>query len=257
MNHAVAITTLLSVVLISGCATTPASEDPVLVKLTEIEDRLDRIERVTANDSLVQMASQVDEMQSELRQLRGEVETLRFEDQSAADRQRDQYLDLDRRLQGMEQGGGVSMATGATSGAAVAAGATTGAAAPAGSERSRYEAAFELLKEGRYQEARTAFQQYLVDYPNSDLAGHSQYWLGETYYVSQDYTAALPAFRKVVTNYGSSRKLPDALLKIGYCQVELGEIGAARKTLADVVRQYPETTAARLASQKLEQIGAG
>ncbi len=70
-------------------------------------------------------------------------------------------------------------------------------------------------------------------------------------------TAALPAFRKVVTNYGSSRKLPDALLKIGYCQVELGELGAARKTLADVVRQYPETTAARLASQKLEQIGAG
>ncbi len=197
MNHAVAITTLLSVVLISGCATTPASEDPVLVKLTEIEDRLDRIERVTANDSLVQMASQIDEMQSELRQLRGEVETLRFEDQSAADRQRDQYLDLDRRLQGLEQGGGVSMSTGATSGAAVAAGAgaTTGAAAPAGSERSRYEAAFELLKEGRYEEARTAFQQYLVDYPNSDLAGHSQYWLGETYYVSQDYNggaACLP-----------------------------------------------------------------
>ncbi len=261
MNHAVAITTLLSVVLINGCATTPASEDPVLVKLTEIEDRLDRIERVTANDSLVQMASQIDEMQSEMRELRGEVETLRFEDQSAADRQRDQYLDLDRRLQGLEQGGSVSTSTGATSGAAVAAGAaagaTTGAAAPAGSERSRYEAAFELLKEGRYEEARAAFQQYLVDYPNSDLAGHSQYWLGETYYVSQDYKAALPAFRKVVSNYGSSRKLPDALLKIGYCQVELGELGAARKTLADVVRQYPETTAARLASQKLEQIGAG
>ncbi|MGB5621563.1 MAG: YbgF trimerization domain-containing protein, partial [Gammaproteobacteria bacterium] len=129
MKHAVAITTLLSVVLISGCATTPASEDPVLVKLTEIEDRLDRIERVTANDSLVQMASQVDAMQSELRQLRGEVETLRFEDQSAADRQRDQYLDLDRRLQGLEQGGSVSTstATGATSVAGMTAGAAAGA----------------------------------------------------------------------------------------------------------------------------------
>ena len=257
MNHAAAKATLLAAVFIAGCATTPASEDPVLVKLTEIEDRLDRIERVTANESLVQMASQIDEMQGELRELRGEVETLRFEDQSAADRQRDQYLDLDRRLQGLEQGGGGSISAGSATGVAVAAGSAAGAAAPAGSERSRYEAAFELLKEGRYEEARTAFQQYLVDYPNSDLAGHSQYWLGETYYVSQDYKAALPAFRKVVSNYGSSRKLPDALLKIGYCQVELGELGAARKTLADVVRQYPETTAARLASQKLEQIGAG
>jgi len=257
MNHAAAKATLLAAVFIAGCATTPASEDPVLVKLTEIEDRLDRIERVTANESLVQMASQIDEMQGELRELRGEVETLRFEDQSAADRQRDQYLDLDRRLQGLEQGGGGSISAGSATGVAVAAGSAAGAAAPAGSERSRYEAAFELLKEGRYEEARTAFQQYLVDYPNSDLAGHSQYWLGETYYVSQDYKAALPAFRKVVTSYNTSRKLPDALLKIGYCQVELGQLAAARKTLADVVRQYPETTAARLASQKLEQIGAG
>ena len=257
MNHAAAKATLLAAVFIAGCATTPASEDPVLVKLTEIEDRLDRIERVTANDSLVQMASQIDEMQSELRELRGEVETLRFEDQSAADRQRDQYLDLDRRLQGLEQGGGVSMPAGGDRCGRRRWCRGAGARLPAGSERSRYEAAFELLKEGRYEEARTAFQQYLVDYPNSDLAGHSQYWLGETYYVSQDYNAALPAFRKVVTSYNTSRKLPDALLKIGYCQVELGQLAAARKTLADVVRQYPETTAARLASQKLEQIGAG
>ena len=262
MNHRFATTCLLAFML-AGCATTPPAEDPVLIKLTEIEDRLDRVERVTANDSLVQLASQMDEIQREMRELRGEVETLRFEDQAAADRQRDQYLDLDRRLQGME-GGGLSTSAASSGGAAVtgaAVGATAGAAAagagPAGSERARYEAAFELLKEGRYEEARGAFKQYLADYPDSDLAGHSQYWLAETFYVSQDYTAALPEFRKVVSDYGNSRKLPDALLKIGYCQVELGQMDAARKTLADVVSQYPETTAARLASQRLEQIGAG
>ncbi len=261
MNLRIATTFTLSACLLAGCATTPPSEDPVLIKLTEIEDRLDRVERVTANDSLVQMASQMDEMQRELRELRGEVETLRFEDQAAADRQRDQYLDLDRRLQGIE-GGGVSTSAASSAGAGAAVGATAGAAAagaagPAGSERARYEAAFELLKEGRYEEARGAFKRYLADYPDSDLAGHSQYWLAETFYVSQDYTAALPEFRKVVSGYGNSRKLPDALLKIGYCQVELGQMDAARRTLSDVVSKYPETTAARLASQRLEQIGAG
>jgi tol-pal system protein YbgF len=262
MKHRCATASLVSALLLAGCATTPPAEDPVLIKLTEIEDRLDRVERVTANDSLVQMASQVDEMQRELRELRGEVETLRFEDQAAADRQRDQYLDLDRRLQGVE-GGGARAPSPSVGGAAIAgstaAGAATSAAAggPAGSDRARYEAAFELLKEGRYEDARGAFERYLADYPDSDLAGHSQYWLAETYYVSQDYKAALPQFRKVVSDYGTSRKLPDALLKIGYCQVELGQLDSARRTLRDVVSKYPETTAARLASQRLEQLGAG
>jgi len=263
MKLLVATLTLISIFFASGCVTTPPSEDPVLVKLTEIEDRLNRLERLTANDSLVKMAGEMDEMQTQLRELRGQVETLNFEDQAAADRQRDQYLDLDRRLQSMEQGGAGTASTASTTSGAVAAGAAAGAAAatstggPAANERSSYEAAFELLKEGRYEEARKAFEQYLAEFPNSDLAGHSQYWLAETYYVTQDYKSALPAFRKVVSDYGSSRKLPDALLKIGYCQVELGQLGAARKTLADVVSRYPETTAARLASQRLEQIGAG
>jgi len=263
MKSLVATLILLSTCFAAGCVTTPPSEDPVLVKLTEIEDRLNRIERLTANDSLVKMASEMDEMQSQLRELRGQIETLNFEDQAAADRQRDQYLDLDRRLQSIEQGGAGTASPASSASGAVAAGAAAGAAvsaaaaSPAASERSRYEAAFELLKEGRYEEARKAFQQYLAEFPNSDLAGHSQYWLAETYYVSQDYKAALPAFRKVVSDYGNSRKLPDALLKIGYCQVELGQLGEARKTLASVVSRYPETTAARLASQRLEQIGAG
>ncbi|MGB5589375.1 MAG: YbgF trimerization domain-containing protein, partial [Gammaproteobacteria bacterium] len=154
---------LISMCLAAGCATTPSSEDPVLVKLTEIEDRLNRLERLTANDSLVQMANQMEEMQTQMRELRGQVETLRFEDQAAAERQRDQYLDLDRRLQSMEQGGtAAAPASAGGSAAAAAAGVAAGTAAsapaggPAANERARYEAAFELLKEGRYEEARKA-----------------------------------------------------------------------------------------------------
>ena len=96
----------LGALVLTGCATTPPSEDPVLLKLDELDGRLERVERVVNNDSLIQLAAQIEEMQLELRQIRGEVETLRFDTESAAARQRDQYLDIDRRLQNLASGAG-------------------------------------------------------------------------------------------------------------------------------------------------------
>lgn len=242
---------------LAACATTPPSEDPVLIKLTEIDDRLDKVERLTGNDSLVQMAAQVAEIQSELREIRGQVETLRYESESAATRQRDQYLDIDRRLQTLEGRGPV--VTGGTAAAAGGAAAAVAAKPPAtvgASDRAPYQEAFDLLKEGRYDEARAGFQSFLADYPDSDLAGHSQYWLGETYYVTQKYTEALAAFQEVLSGYPRSRKLPDAVLKVGYCYYELGQYPQARAALNRVVEQYPESTAARLAGQRLDRMSS-
>lgn len=237
-----------------GCVTTPPSEDPVLIKLTEIDERLQKVERLTNNESLMQLASQLEEVQREVREIRGEVETLRFESEGSATRQRDQYLDIDRRLQSIETGGRVAPSAAAGSAAGATAGAAARSSAPGGSDRESYEAAFDLLKDGRYDQARAGFRQFLADYPNSDLAGHSQYWMGETYYVTQQYPQALPEFQRVIDQYPQSRKLPDALLKVGYCQYELGQYPQARAALEDVVRAYPESTAARLSTQRLDRM---
>ncbi len=249
---------------VSACATQPPSEDPVLIKLTEIDDRLAKVERLVNNDSLVQLAGQVAEIQAELREIRGQVETLSYEAEGAATRQRDQYLDIDQRLQTLEGGAPPASRPSARTGGAAAGGAAVGAAAGAAaaaqasgggaSDRVRYQEAFDLLKDGRYDQARADFQRFLVDFPNSDLAGHSQYWLAETYYVTQQYKEALPAFQKVLNDYPQSRKLPDALLKVGYCQYELGQYDKARADLAGVVQKYPESTAARLAGQRLDRM---
>ena len=254
-----AATALLAALLLAGCATTPPSEDPVLLKLDELDTRLERVERVVSNDSLIKLAAQVADLQQELREIRGEVETLRFDTESAAARQRDQYLDIDRRLQTLASGSAPAYpAAGAGAGGAAAAGSAAGAAAATsgGGDRVLYEQAFDELKEGRYDEARRSFQRFLNEYPESSLAGHGQYWLAETWYVSQDFAKALPEFEKVVASYPQSRKVPDALLKIGYCQYELEQWPAARKALTDVTTRYPETTAARLARQRLAQLAA-
>ncbi len=68
----------------------------------------------------------------------------------------------------------------------------------------------------------------------------------------RQFKDALPEFMKVTTQYPQSAKMPDAMLKIGYCQGELGDKISARTSLQQVMKQFPDTTAARLASQRLE-----
>jgi len=121
-------------------------------------------------------------------------------------------------------------------------------------ERAAYESAFDSLKEGRYAEAARRFQSFLQQYPSGEYSPNAQYWLGESYYVTQNYQIALEAFQRLLTQFPSSNKAPDALLKVGYCHYELRQWDAAESTLQQVVQQYPDTTVARLAQGRLRAL---
>jgi tol-pal system protein YbgF len=121
-------------------------------------------------------------------------------------------------------------------------------------ERRMYESAFDSLKEGRYAEAARRFQSFLDQYPRGEYSPNAQYWLGESYYVTQNYQIALEAFQGLLTQFPSSNKAPDALLKVGYCHYELRQWEQAESTLNQVVQQYPDTTVARLAQGRLRAL---
>jgi len=123
-----------------------------------------------------------------------------------------------------------------------------------GSDRDYYQAAFELLKERRYEPAASAFEQFLARFPDSELANNAQYWLAESYYVTQQYDLALSEFETVIGSFPDSRKVPDALLKTGYCNYELERWDDARRSLTRVQTQYADSTAARLAGQRLQRM---
>jgi tol-pal system protein YbgF len=129
-----------------------------------------------------------------------------------------------------------------------------GGAAASGSDGELYDASFELLKDGRYDEAARGFRQLLETWPQSSYAGNSQYWIAETLYVQRDFAKALPEFTRVVDSYPRSSKVGDALLKVGFCQYELGRWQEARVALERVVERYPESSAARLASERLDRM---
>ena len=241
----------LSVAALAGCSSLTPTTDPVYLRLQDLEARLIRIERVVENESLIELATQVSQLQAETASLRGEIETLRYESENAAQRDRDLYIDVDNRLQSLERGPTRAPA------ASIAEPDAPGAApvAPAVGDQDAYNAAFELIQDRRYEQATRAFTDFLAAYPRSALRDNAQYWLAETYYVRRQFAAALPQFQRVLDEYPQSAKLPDALLKVGYCNHELGQVEAARAALREVQRLYPDTTAARLATQRLERIG--
>jgi len=117
-----------------------------------------------------------------------------------------------------------------------------------------YDDAFELLRKSRYQEAVVALGKVLQDYPASTVADDAQYWMAESYYVTRDFEQALLGFRSVIVHYSGSPKAPEALLKIGYIQYEMGAYNRARQSLQDVVVRFPESRVAIAAKARLEKM---
>ena len=120
-----------------------------------------------------------------------------------------------------------------------------------------YQRAFNLLKKSQYDQAKKAFKNFLKNYPESDYSDNAQYWLGETNYVMQKYDVAINEYQALLSMFPNSKKVSHALLKIGYSYSELGNFSDAEKILIEVVQEYPGTTAARLAEERLRKISVG
>ena len=245
--------TLILVLALGGCTLLqPApADDPVLIKLSELERRLQNIERVVQNQSLVNLTQQVSAVERRGDELQGRVEELEHSSETTGDRQRQLYADLDTRIQELESSIKANATVNVMDGGTLTPGQLP---VPSGSDRDNYQAALELLKAERYQPAAMAFEQFLVAFPDSVRADNAQYWLAETHYVTKQYDTALREFQLVISKYSDSRKVPDALLKMGYCNYELKRWDDARGSLTRVQTEYPETTAARLAGQRLQRM---
>lgn len=208
-------------------------------RLEMLESRMDGVERQLANQALLEMSRQLEVLSGELRGLRGQFDELQHELERSRAQQRDQYVDLDTRLR-----------------AAEAALTAAQAGLPAGGPEAEYQAAFDLLKDGKYDEAATALTAFVGRHPQHELAPNALYWLGEAHYVQRDYPAALAAFESLLREYPGARKAPDALLKAGYSQQEMKRLGAARALLTRVVEEYPDTQAAAEAQARLQRFPA-
>ena len=117
-----------------------------------------------------------------------------------------------------------------------------------------YQKAFNMLKEGRYDEAISEFKTFLSHYPNGQFSGNAQYWLGEANYVTRHFDTAVEEFNKVLVSYPDSNKVPDAMLKLGFSYYELSDWEHTNSVLNQLVQRFPDSTAAQLAQNRLHRM---
>jgi len=193
------------------------------------------------------LSGQIQRQAEEISRLRGQIETLGYELETAKKRQQDFYLDLDTRLRKFET---------AASQAAAATPENPSNAKPAddpSKEGQEYEAALNQFKAGKYKEAAAGFGAYVQKYPDSSLAPNAQYWLGNAWYAQRDCKRAIEAQSQVTTRYADSPKAPDAWLAIATCQQEMGNPTGARRSLESVLAKYPSAPAADTARERLKK----
>ena len=242
--------------LVSACAVSP-EEDPVQIKLNDVDGRVQRIERVVSNQSLLEMAQKLDAAQADVRALRGRVEVLENSNEALRKQQRELYSDLEKRISAAGTGASGAGGTAPGSfGSQSVPGVISSSPGSAASEQTAYSQAFDALKAQNYTVAISGFSSFLSAYPASPIAENAQYWLGEAHYAKGEYDQAALAFRTVGERWPNSRKSPDALLKLGFSQLEMKRYAEARVTLADVTRKFPDSDAAKLAAERLRRIPA-
>ncbi len=263
--------------LAAALALTVAFASPASAQRQSLADRVSALEVRAANDrGNLDLLNQVGELRTELQQLRALVEQLQNENEQLKQRSRDQYLDLDGRINRLESGTMPAVppiAPPVAAGAArtpVAAPATVpvderppavhgdvGAMAQAGDERTAYGVAFDALKAGNYADASQLFLSFLELYPSGAYAPNALYWLGESYYVTQNYALAMQQFRTLLAQYPTHDKASGSLLKLGLSEFGMGQVDAAERTLAQVVELYPGSDVARTADDRLRTIQVG
>ncbi|MBU1362607.1 MAG: tol-pal system protein YbgF [Gammaproteobacteria bacterium] len=193
------------------------------------------------------LASQIQRQTDEIARLRGQIETLNYELETAKKRQQDFYLDLDSRLRKIETVDSVTATVNPENGQ------NSKPAADPARETREYEAALNQFKAGKYKEAAASFGTYVQTYPNAALAPNAQYWLGNAWYAQRDCKRAIEAQSVVTTKYADSAKAPDAWLAIATCQQELGNPTGVKRSLETVITKYPGTPAADTARDRLKK----
>lgn len=246
--------------LLSLCFAIPAQaglleDDEARKQIQQLEKRVLKLEDAVKlqTKSMLDLQTQIDALNTEIRKLRGQNEETTHGLQDAEKRQKDFYVDLDARLRHFE-----SAEETAKDAAAAAASAAKTPAAPVTvdpsdpvPENRAFEAAYGLFKSGSHANAVKAFQEFLKKYPDSVQVPNANYWLGNAQFALKDYKGALDTYQGLLKDFPETPKSADVLYGIAVCQQGLKRTNASRKTLKQLVAKYPRSEAASKAKKML------
>jgi tol-pal system protein YbgF len=219
------------------------------VRISQLEKDSIKLEEVNRQQtgSLLDLLTQIESLNQELRRLRGQNEELEHNLQDAKNRQKDFYVDLDTRMRRFE----AADATPASVQKAADKGIVEDVAAV---ENSAYEVVYAYYKAANYQKVLDSSKEFLNKFPDSSHAPNVHYLMGDAYFSQDDFKRSIASYQQVVSKYENSPNVPDAWLNIAACQQQLKDLVSARKTLKLVMSKYPDSKAAKKAKQRLSTL---
>lgn len=231
---------------------------------SDLEKRITVLERMVDSRTQMQhrLQQQLDTMQGEIDNLRGAVEVHTNQLEKVLQRQRELYLEIDKRVEALKQSVGESGATQTNRSANRLDNTTAGNSSSSSSNRASqageeeaYDNAVNLILESReYDKAIPAFQSFISDFPNSQYAANAHYWLGQLLFNKQNWQQAKAQFSEVADRFKKSSKRAEALLKLGVIEQRLGNTEQAKNYLNAVISEYPNSSARKLAESRLSSL---
>lgn len=227
---------------------------PIATSAAEsLEARVQRLEQVLRGPTLLDWSTRLDRLQREMRELTGQAEDQAHALQALRTQQQAVKADIDERLKELENrweelGAAITaLKVQQTSQASLQQN-------MAEQEQTAYKQALDAVREGRFATATANFESFLTQYPQSSFVPNAKYWLGEARLALKQYEGAEQIFTAILTEHPTHAKAPDAHLKLGLIALERGNMNLARDHLQKTVAQYPNSNAARLATERLERL---
>lgn len=189
--------------------------------------------------SLLDLQTQIETLRMEHAKLRGQNEQLLRDVADLQRRQKDIAQGVDERLRQFEP---VKVTVDGQEFQADA------------DEKRDFEAALAVFRAGKFADAKTAFAGFVRQYPRSGYLPSARFWLGNAQYAAREYKEAIGNFKMLLSEAPGHARAPEAALSIANCQIELKETRTARKTLEDLLRDYPQSEAAVAAKERLSRL---
>jgi TolA-binding protein len=198
--------------------------DRTIDTLARVANRLSTLS-ANMSGSFDQMQQQIGQMQAMISQTTRNVQETRAQIQMLTER------------------GAVSAAP--VTDPSMAAGAPTGIPGPA----TLYNTANESINQGAYATGRRSLEQLLTSYPDDERAPSAMLKIADTYQAERNLQAADSVYRLVADRYPKSNEAGLALYRVGKALWDSGNRTEGRRLLERVVRDYPNSDAARLARE--------
>ncbi len=214
-------------------------------QLANVERKLD-----SRNRAQVNIQRQLDDLQTQVNELRGVTELHTHQLTQVLERQRELYQEIERRVNVA-----LKPVTQVPSAIAVDTSTVTKNYSDDLTENEAYDKALNLvLKDKRYEQAIPAFRSFNKAYPQSTYAPNSHYWLGQLLFNKGELAEAEQEFSIVVQQHKDSNKRPDALLKLAMVAQQQNNINKAKQLYGQLLSEYPDSTSAQLAKPRLDNL---